>query len=131
VECTNCKSQNIQKNLSNVLQVTKKCYNTKEKTGSQVEKAIQESMVVNIVFVWYTRNLLSYLEMTNEETRTVLESIAEYEAHLTDVYGRELFYGDSTLEKLLMHTSNLADEVQEYLKANEDLARTETETENA
>ena len=42
VECTNCKSQNIQKNLSNVLQVTKKCYNTKEKTGSQVEKAIQE-----------------------------------------------------------------------------------------
>jgi hypothetical protein len=32
----------LQKNLSNVLQVTKKCYNTKEKTGSQVEKAIQE-----------------------------------------------------------------------------------------
>ena len=42
VECTNCKSQNIQKNLSNVLQVTKKCYNIKEETGSQVKKAIEE-----------------------------------------------------------------------------------------
>jgi putative FmdB family regulatory protein len=42
ITCTKCNSQNLQKNLSNVLQVTKKCYNTKEKTGSQVEKAIQE-----------------------------------------------------------------------------------------
>ena len=42
VECTNCKSQNIQKNLSSVLQVTKKCYNIKEETGSQVKKAIEE-----------------------------------------------------------------------------------------
>ena len=93
--------------------------------------ALISSMVVNIVFVWYTRNLLNYLEMTNDDTRNVLESIAEYEAHLTDVYGRELFYGDATLEKLLKHTSNLADEVQEYLKANEELTKVETETENA
>ena len=42
IECVYCGSLEIKKNLSNVLQVTKKCYNTKEKTGSQVEKAIQE-----------------------------------------------------------------------------------------
>jgi len=42
VICLFCGSTEIKKNLSNVLQVTKKCYNTKEKTGSQVEKAIQE-----------------------------------------------------------------------------------------
>jgi len=42
VECINCKSHNIKKNLSSVLQVTKKCYNNKEKTGSQVQKAIEE-----------------------------------------------------------------------------------------
>tara|TARA_R100001460_G_scaffold35497_3_gene68270 strand:+ start:438 stop:746 length:309 start_codon:yes stop_codon:yes gene_type:complete len=93
--------------------------------------ALISSMAINVIFVWYTRKLLNYLEMTNEDTRVVLESIAEYETHLTDVYGRELFYGDSTLEKLLMHTGNLADEVQEYLKANEELTRKEVETENA
>jgi hypothetical protein len=93
--------------------------------------ALISSMIINIVFVWYTRNLLSYLELTNQETRTVLESVAEYESHLTDVYGRELFYGDATLEKLLRHTSNLADEIQEYLKANQEIINTETETEDA
>lgn len=93
--------------------------------------ALISSMIINIIFVWYTRKLLNYLEMTNEETRTVLESLAEYEAHLTDVYGRDLFYGDATLEQLLRHTSNLADEVQEYLRANQDIINIETDTENA
>ena len=40
--CVYCGAEEIKKNLSNVLQVTKKCYNTKEKAGSQVEKAIKE-----------------------------------------------------------------------------------------
>jgi hypothetical protein len=72
------------------------------------------SMVINIVFVWYTRNLLNYLEMTNEEA------------------GRDLFYGDATLESLLRHTSNLADEIQEYIKANQEIINLEeTEIENA
>tara|TARA_R110000868_G_scaffold97891_1_gene269382 strand:- start:1384 stop:1647 length:264 start_codon:yes stop_codon:yes gene_type:complete len=42
VVCISCNSQNIKKNLSGVLQVTKKCYNNKEQTGSQVQKAIEE-----------------------------------------------------------------------------------------
>ena len=42
VRCNICNSQNIKKNLSSVLQVTKKCYNIKEPTGSHVKKAIDE-----------------------------------------------------------------------------------------
>tara|TARA_R110000744_G_scaffold216561_4_gene335347 strand:- start:2963 stop:3226 length:264 start_codon:yes stop_codon:yes gene_type:complete len=42
VACSLCKSQNIKKNLSGVLQATKKCYNNKEKTGDQVNQAIEE-----------------------------------------------------------------------------------------
>ena len=42
VVCSLWKSQNIKKNLSGVLQVTKKCYNNKEKTGDQVNQAIEE-----------------------------------------------------------------------------------------
>jgi putative FmdB family regulatory protein len=42
VRCIKCDSQNIKKNLSSVLQVTKKCYNIKEQTGSQVKKAIDD-----------------------------------------------------------------------------------------
>ena len=42
IKCTKCGSLDIKKNLSQVLQVTKKCYNIKEQTGSQVKKAIED-----------------------------------------------------------------------------------------
>jgi len=42
IQCIFCKSQNIKKNLSDVLRVAKKCYNNKEKVGDKVIKAIEE-----------------------------------------------------------------------------------------
>tara|TARA_B100001287_G_C22442667_1_gene416732 strand:+ start:35 stop:334 length:300 start_codon:yes stop_codon:yes gene_type:complete len=79
------------------------------------------SMLVNIIMAWYTRKLLDYLEMTNDESRGVLANIVEYENHLREVYNKELFYGDSTLEKLLEHTTNIADRMEEFVTANEQL----------
>ena len=89
------------------------------------------SMVINIIFVWYTRKLLNYLEMTNDETRSILSLVAEYETALTDVYSRDIFYGDATLESLLEHTNKVADEVQKYLEANEDIMNLDTEASDA
>jgi len=65
------------------------------------------SMVINIILGWYTRKLLN--------------SVANYESHLTEVYNKDLFYGDPTLESLLKHTTQMADEIQEFLKANEQI----------
>ena len=93
--------------------------------------ALISSMVINIIFVWYTRTLLNYLEMTNDETRSILSLVAEYETHLTDVYSRDIFYGDATLESLLEHTNKVADEVQKYLEANEDIMNLDTEASDA
>ena len=93
--------------------------------------ALVSSMVINIIFVWYTRKLLNYLEMTNDETRSILSLVAEYETHLTDVYIRDIFYGDATLESLLEHTNKVADEVQKYLEANEDIMNLDTEASDA
>jgi hypothetical protein len=42
IKCIKCMSVNIKKNLSNVLQLAKKCYNIKEPPGNEVEKAISE-----------------------------------------------------------------------------------------
>tara|TARA_B100000900_G_C20584018_1_gene718736 strand:+ start:1294 stop:1599 length:306 start_codon:yes stop_codon:yes gene_type:complete len=92
---------------------------------------LASSAIINIVFVWYTRKLINYLEMTNEEARDIFKSVAEYENHLSDVYGRDIFYGDATLEALLEHTSKLADEIQLYIAANQELTETELENTNA
>ena len=93
--------------------------------------ALVSSMVINIIFVWYTRKLLNYLEMTNDETRSILSLVVEYETHLTDVYSRDIFYGDATLESLLEHTNKVADEVQKYLEANEDIMNLDTDASDA
>ena len=69
--------------------------------------------------------------MTNEEDRGIFNSVAEYENHLSDVYGRDIFYGDATLEALLEHTGKLADEIQLYIRANQELTETELENTNA
>ena len=42
IKCTKCGSLDIKKNLSQVLQVTKKVTVDKEKTGTEVNKAIEE-----------------------------------------------------------------------------------------
>ena len=42
VHCPKCDSKNIKKNLSKVLQLTKKCYNIKEQAGTEVRKAIED-----------------------------------------------------------------------------------------
>ena len=61
----------------------------------------------------------------------IFNSVAEYENHLSDVYGRDIFYGDATLEALLEHTGKLADEIQLYITANQELTETELENTNA
>lgn len=92
---------------------------------------LTSSAIINIVFIWYTRKLLNYLEMTNEEAQDIFKSVAEYENHLSDVYGKDIFYGDATLEALLEHTGKLADEIQLYITANQELTETELENTNA
>ena len=86
--------------------------------------ALISSMIINIIFVWYTRKLLNYLEMTNEEAREVFSSLIDFESHLSEVYGKDTYYGDPTLESLLQHTNRMAHE-------NENLVDDNLEVENA
>jgi len=89
--------------------------------------ALISSMVINFTFVWYTRKLLSYLEMTNDEAREVFSSLVDFEGHLTEVYGKDIYYGDPTLESLLKHTNRMADEIQLYVKVNQELVTLDNE----
>ena len=93
--------------------------------------ALISSMIINFIFVWYTRKLLNYLEMTNEEAREVFSSLVNFENHLSEVYGKDTLYGDPTLESLLKHTNEMADEMQNFLQVNEDLTNLDSETNDA
>jgi hypothetical protein len=67
------------------------------------------SVVVNIFFVWYIRELLIRFSYMGTETDKIYTDLQTYEDHLSTVYDLPVFYGDSTLSELLKHTSEVRD----------------------
>ena len=42
----------------------------------------------NIMFVWYTRKLIKFLNLTSDDTQVVLADLEEYSEHLESVYSK-------------------------------------------
>ncbi len=72
------------------------------------------SVIINLFFVWYVRELLIEFSYLTERFRKLSESIEGYQEHLETVYGLETFYGDATLGSLLQHTGDLSIEIKEW-----------------
>ena len=86
------------------------------------------SIALNLMLLWYIRNLIKYLDLSNKNIRKIFSSLVEFEDHLDQVYNMDIFYGDSTLESLLKHCNGLATEIQNHLQDSEELL---AEKENA
>ena len=70
------------------------------------------SIILNIFFVWYVRELLIRFNFYAENFSLFKETIVNYREHLSAVYQLETFYGDSTLGELLTHTKDLAEDIE-------------------
>jgi len=62
------------------------------------------SILVNVLLVWYIRQIIKRLVYMSENVDTIHSSLTGYEEHLKKVYEMETFYGDQTLFGLLEHT---------------------------
>ena len=69
------------------------------------------SLILNLFFVWYVRELLIRFNDHAENFSIFQENMNKYEEHLITVYNLETFYGDSTLKGLLEHTKDLSEEI--------------------
>jgi len=69
------------------------------------------SLVLNLFFVWYVRELLIRFNDHAENFLIFQENMNKYEEHLITVYNLETFYGDSTLKGLLEHTKDFSEEL--------------------
>ena len=72
------------------------------------------SVGLNILGIWYVKELLKRFSYHGTLASHIYKSISTYEEHLSSVYNRDIFYGDSTLEGLLVHTKDLKNELSEY-----------------
>jgi len=72
------------------------------------------SFLLNIFVIWYIVRLMrELLEITSSLEELYLE-IQSFSKHIEKVYNLEMFYGDETLQNLLLHARALTEEFTRY-----------------
>jgi hypothetical protein len=86
--------------------------------------ALIASLLLNVFFIWYFRNLVSRLRFISENLGVLVEETVSFRDHLESVHELEMFYGDETLTGLIAHvgeySETLADFEEIYTLLDED-----------
>ena len=72
------------------------------------------SVSLNIFFIWYMRGLLGTLNFFSENLEDLTDILSEFRSHLESVYGMETFYGDQTLNNLMLHCRQVTEQLEEF-----------------
>lgn len=79
-----------------------------------IELILIVSVIVNIVFILYSRWLIGILKAREEDVGNLAEHVAEYVGHVKAIHEMEMFYGDQTLQGLIEHGTNLVEKIDEF-----------------
>ena len=90
------------------------------------------AVVSVIILVWYILKLRKELTSVSQDLDKFFKKINDYEKHVDQIHGMEMFYGDETLQALIRHSREMINElidIQEryFLEEEEDFDRTQKE----
>tara|TARA_B100000214_G_C23441485_1_gene389422 strand:+ start:7 stop:432 length:426 start_codon:yes stop_codon:yes gene_type:complete len=94
------------------------------------------SVVGIVILVWYIIKLRKELTSVSKDLEQFFKKIDDYEKHVDQIHGMEMFYGDQTLQGLIRHSREMINEIidlQEryFLEEEEDFDRTQKEEEDS
>ena len=94
------------------------------------------SVVGIIILAWYIIKLRRELTSVSKDLEQFFKKLDEYEKHVDQLHGMEMFYGDQTLQGLIRHSREMINEIidlQEryFLEEEEDFDRTQKEEEDS
>ena len=72
------------------------------------------SAALNVVALWFIRNLLTKLFFVSNNLSEVNDVMLRFAEHLETVHSMETFYGDQTLQTLLEHSTLVVTMLQEF-----------------
>jgi len=72
------------------------------------------SIILNIFFVWYCRNLIVSLYEISGNLQILVKEVLSFDNHLNSVHELEVFYGDETLGNLIRHSKGLLDTLEDF-----------------
>jgi peroxiredoxin len=67
-----------------------------------------------MLLVWYGYKLVKKSLGFSENIHFITDDMGEFVSHLEAVYEMQTFYGDETLQNLLLHSKRLADDIEEF-----------------
>jgi uncharacterized protein YoxC len=73
--------------------------------------------------VWYIIKVRKELSEVSQDLEQFFKKIDEYEKHVDQIHGMEMFYGDQTLQGLIRHSREMINEIidlQEKYQINEE-----------
>ena len=76
--------------------------------------ALVASLLLNVFFIWYFRNLVSRLRFVSENLGDLVEETISFRDHLESVHELETFYGDETLGGLIRHIGEYSETLAEF-----------------
>ena len=72
------------------------------------------SVVLNIFFIFYLGWLLRNFTTLSDNVQSLIETTQTFSDHLGAVNELETFYGDETLQNLLTHAKQVAEDIKQY-----------------
>lgn len=75
------------------------------------------SVGLNILCMWYIRNILKDYFYVLENLEDLFDVIDVFSAHLESVHALETFYGEPTLQNLIKHSKEVVGEIDTYKRA--------------
>tara|TARA_B100001758_G_C18309546_1_gene557021 strand:- start:755 stop:1042 length:288 start_codon:yes stop_codon:yes gene_type:complete len=79
-----------------------------------IELFLVISVIVNIIFVMYSRWLIRILKTREDDVNELADDVAKYVGHVKGVHEMEMFYGDQTLQSLIEHGTRMIERVETF-----------------
>ena len=72
-------------------------------------------LVVTVVSLWVNYKLFNRLMFVNDNYDNVMSSIEVFREHLNQLNNSEIYVGEATIEKLILHSKDVIDDIESFL----------------
>ena len=72
------------------------------------------SMVMNGILFWYVKRMIGKMMFVAQNINDVLQMARNFRKHVQAVSELETFYGDETIEFLLQHSTDFANQLEDF-----------------
>ena len=71
-------------------------------------------IIIIILLCWYIKKLTTQLTEVSDDFNEFYSKLEQYEKHISEIHGMEMFYGDQTLQSLINHSRELLNEIYDF-----------------